>query len=116
MLAQWSEMIEIKKYVTGRIEDELCEGKIDNAHGITAESIERHLVDPVIQIYISDSRGEVNHLDLWTVLEEDSIGRSAYKVFFDPETNDFGLGATDSEGRLIYLGNYGSFLDALNGM
>ena len=76
----------------------------------------QHLVEPVQEIYISDFDVDKHEFKLWTVLEEDPVVRRAHKVWYDPEEDVFGLGMTNPDGSLVYLGDSGSFLSALREM
>ncbi len=113
-----SETAEVKKIISGLIEKELREGKIDNAHGINAENLREHLVEPVKQSYENEywSDGTAIRIDLWTVLEECPEKKNGYRVFFDPKNQQFGLAETDHRGRPVYLFHTGTFLQALQAM
>jgi hypothetical protein len=52
---------------------------------------------------------------LWLVLESAPEDRSGYKIVYDPEACLFGL-AVPGDHRDVFLGYYGSFLDAYRGM
>jgi hypothetical protein len=109
-------MEEIELLINRQIEDELRNGMIIYAHGITINNIKQHLIVPIKQTYVSDFGNNISKLELWTVLEENPIGRNGYKIFYDPEDDKFGLGMTDKNGILQYLGTHGTFIDTLNGM
>ena len=49
-------------------------------------------------------------ISLWTVLVESDV-RTGYHVVFDPEARSFGLATSG-----VWIGNYGSFADALDAM
>ena len=82
-----------------------------NAHGCNLKSC---LVEPV-QIEYSGINPE-DTFELWLVLEEDPIKRDVYKIVYDEEEDLFGLAIIDQAGVHMFLGFYGSFLDAFDGM
>ena len=84
---------------------------ISNLHGV---DLKKCLITPVRQRYISSLDNNVT-FELWTVLEESEDG-NGYKIFFDENENSFGLGTKGFKDGLIYLGNYGTFLETLKGM
>ena len=82
-----------------------------NAHGCT---VRRCLVEPK-KLTFSDSLNP-DTVDLWLVLEEDPEACDGYKVVYDDVNEGFGLAITDSDDKRVYLGLYGSFLDAYDAM
>lgn len=80
-----------------------------NLHGI---NLTECLVKPVRQKYIS-AFDNSQTFDLWTVLIESDDG---YRIFYDEEENTFGLANKSQNDELMYLGNYGTFLETLKGM
>lgn len=82
-----------------------------NAHGCT---IQRCLIKPQ-KLAFSDPFNSTL-IDLWLVLEEDPETREGYKVVYDDVNEAFGLAITSSEDELVFLGLYGDFLDAYDGM
>lgn len=95
------------------IENEIAgDWAISNAHGVDLKAC---LADPPEkQVFVDAS--DNSQVDLWLVLEEDPETRSGYKIVFDESTNDFGLATPSWEGPNMYLGSYGTFLDALESM
>jgi hypothetical protein len=97
---------EIEKIIKDEIGD-----KVDttNLHGVNLAGC---LVKPVKQKYISAFDNSLTFY-LWTVLVESEDG---YRIFFDEEENSFGLATKSKSDDLMYLGNYGTFLETLEGM
>jgi hypothetical protein len=104
-----------KESIVAAIQDELSAGEIDNAHGITSDNIQAHLVEPRLETFggLSD---ETPELDLWVVLEEYPGDIRGYLVTYDPTNASYGLAVTSTDGKGLYIGAYGSFLKALNSM
>jgi hypothetical protein len=90
---------------------------LTNAHGC---DLRRCLVPPELREY-DDCRGgrplvkPYPVIRLWLVLEAAPENRSGYKIVYDPEAGLFGL-AVRGAPRGVFLGYYGSFLDAYRGM
>ena len=80
-----------------------------NLHGI---NLTECLIKPVRQKYIS-AFDNSQTFNLWTVLIESEDG---YRIFYDEDENTFGLATKSQNDQLIYLGNYGTFLETLEGM
>lgn len=87
-----------------------------NAHGC---DLRRCLVEPVIGEY--DDLGTRRPIDpaatirLWLVLEESPEDRGGYKIVFDERSGLFGL-AVPGQGRDVFIGFYGTFLETYAAM
>jgi hypothetical protein len=77
--------------------------------------LERCLVTPSRRVY-EDSFREGQTIELWLVLEERPGEGSGYKIVFDEGTRRFGLAASSTAGRDVFIGFYGSFVETLEGM
>lgn len=85
--------------------------KISNTHGV---DLKKCLITPIQQEYFSAMDTTIK-FNLWTVLEESEDG-DGYKIFFDEDENTVGLGMKSANNQLLYLGNYGTFLETLTAM
>jgi hypothetical protein len=75
----------------------------------------RHcLVTPVLEDYIN-SNDHSQVFRLWTVFNESNDDKG-YLIFYDEEDESFGLGSRSQNGELLYIANYGSFIETLRGM
>src|SRR5689334_16625064 len=72
------------------------------------------LIAPVKQTY-RDSVKPSEVYELWTVPEE-TEDRNGHKIYFDSETNMFGLAVKSDKDELIDIGIYGTFLETLYSM
>jgi hypothetical protein len=97
---------EVEKIIKSEVGDKL---DTTNMHGI---NLTQCLVKPVRQKYINAFDNSQN-FDLWTVLIESEDG---YRIFYDEDENTFGLANKSQNNELMYLGNYGTFLETLAGM
>ena len=88
-------------------------GEIKYVHGITKDNIHDYLIEPVLETYIG-SIVDTDIFELWTVFHEDKNSNSGYTIFFDEESNCFGLGMYSSDGELMLISEYGTFLETLN--
>ena len=107
-----------QKEIENIIRNEIKESPIDNWHGISRDNIENHIIEPLQKKYIDSwTKGIVIK---WLVLDESRENKnSGYQIVFDDKTLLFGLavkGGKNSEGIGTYIGDYGSFLETLNGM
>ncbi len=84
---------------------------ISNHHGV---DLRKALITPILQEYKS-AIDKSQTFKLWTVLEE-TKNKNGYKIFYNDEENYFGLGIKSEKDELLYLGNYGTFLETLEGM
>lgn len=87
------------------------EPNLENVYGL---NLTKCLIEPIKQKYKGMTE-EVESYDLWTVLEE-SEDQNGYKIYFDEDTNMFGLGMMSDSDYLIDIGNYGTFLKTLYSM
>jgi hypothetical protein len=85
---------------------------VSNAHGV---SLKRCLVPPTKQVY-EDGLKEGETIELWLVLEEIPEEKSGYKIVFDEKSRMFGLAIGGAHKRDVFLGFYGTFREALEGM
>ncbi|WP_333599890.1 hypothetical protein [Flavobacterium sp.] len=74
-------------------------------------NLTKYLIEPKKQIFKAADSSNISY-ELWTVLE-DEMG---YKVYFDEETNMFGLAMKLNENEQMDIGTHGSFLETLYGM
>lgn len=90
----------------------------DNAHGITPETMNQHLVNaPVIRQFESAGIPDgVAFVDAWIVLDEcpDSHDEGYLVVFYPPKSM-YGL-AVKASPHPIFLGCYGSLSETLTAM
>ncbi len=100
------------------IEREIAEQwSLTNAHGC---ELRRCLVTPELRNYEDYGSGlplvhPMSIIQLWLVLEEIPTDRTGYKIVFGEAAAMFGLAIAGTTGD-IFLGFYGSFLDAYRGM
>ncbi len=80
-----------------------------NSHSL---NLEKCLIDPIQQDYV-DSFDESKRLKYWTVLIESEGG---YRIAYDPKNNCYGLGIVTDKNELMHIGNYGTFIETLEGM
>lgn len=89
----------------------IAEPDIKNVFGL---DLTKCLIEPTRQTY-KESNDAAETYTLWTVLEETQDG-NGYKIYFDDETNNFGLAVKSDKDELIDIGNYGNFLKTLYSM
>lgn len=99
---------EIKEIINRELE---VEPNHSNVFGL---DLTKSLVEPKKQKY-KDANNPSEIYELWTVLEEVENG-DGYKIYFDEETEMFGLGMKSESNELMDIGNYGSFLKTLYSM
>lgn len=89
-----------------------------NAHGITAENLQDHLVSPpVLKKYgILSQTDSEQWCDLWLVFEEDPVTSKGYKIVYDQETQMYGLAMRTIDDGDLFLGLYGTLEKALVSM
>ncbi len=98
--------------IKGIINNELtAEPDVKNVFGL---DLIKCLIEPTKQKYKITNDMKVTY-ELWTVLEENE-GKSGYKIYFDEETNMFGLAINSDKEELIDIGGYGTFLKTLYSM
>jgi len=83
-----------------------------NLHGCDLHAC---LVTPEQRLY-SDFRDESKTLEMWLVLEEHPDTHTGYRIVFDEREQQFGLAIEGKNGRDIWLGYYGNFIQAFDGM
>ena len=95
--------------IKGIINNELTvEPDIKNVFGL---DLTKCLIEPTKQKY-KNANDSTDTYELWTVLEENE-DKSGYKIYFDEETNIFGLAINSDKEGLIAIGEYGTFLKTL---
>jgi len=99
---------EIKEIINTELETE------PNHSNVFGLDLTKCLVVPKQQKY-KDANNPTEVYELWTVFEEVEDG-NGYKIYFDEETEMFGLGLKSESGELMDIGNYGSFLKTLYSM
>ena len=91
---------------------------LDNAHGITLETLPKHRVLPPRLTRFENAGGPSAppEIDAWVVLDEcpdsDSVG---YLVVFYPSSRMYGL-AVKSDPLPVFIGCYGSLVETINAM
>lgn len=83
-----------------------------NWHGC---DLRKCLVSPQKRLF-SDARDTSRTREMWLVLEEHPETHTGYRIFFDEETRQFGLAVEGKDGRDVWLGFYGSFMQTFEGM
>lgn len=83
-----------------------------NGHGV---DLRRCLVDPPRRETYRDGSVDDAAVTLWLVLEENPASHRGYEVVFEESCGAFGL-AVRVDGAPVFIGRYGTFLDALRGM
>ena len=105
--------MDIENQISDRISEEINDNwTLSNAHGV---DLKKCLITPPKKGSFVDSFSKAP-VDLWLVLEEAPEDKSGYKIVFDETSNMFGLATAGWEGSDIYLGPYGTFLEALESM
>lgn len=99
---------EIKEIISKELQ---AESDHTNVFGL---NLTKCLIEPIKQKY-KDSNEASDIYELWTVLEERE-DKNGYKIYFDEETNMFGLAIQSDKDELIDIGNYGNFLKTLYSM
>jgi hypothetical protein len=100
---------EVSKIIADEIGDDW---KHSNWHGCDLRTC---LVVPERRLY-SDFRDESRTHEMWLVLEEHPDTHTGYRIVFDEKTRQFGLAIEGKDGRDVWLGYYGSFIQAFDGM
>jgi hypothetical protein len=83
-----------------------------NLHGCDLRTC---LVTPERRLY-SDSWHDNKSLEMWLVLEEHPDTHTGYRIVFDENTRQFGLAIEGKDGRDVWLGHYGTFIQTFEGM
>ena len=101
-----------------RVESEIAgDWSLTNAHGC---DLRRCLVSPEVREYDDCGGGRplaepTPVVRMWLVLEERPEDRDGYKIVYGPEAGMFGLAVAGSP-RDVFIGYYGSFLEAWRAM
>ncbi|MDB4908766.1 MAG: hypothetical protein JWO05_3550 [Gemmatimonadetes bacterium] len=74
------------------------------------------VLPPRLETYVSHTSDGSFPFSLWLVVEESPVTHDGYEVFYDPDENNFGLGAVGKDGERQYMGNFGSLWNTLEGM
>src|SRR5687767_7996999 len=77
--------------------------------------LRKSLVDPPRQIEYSFLSDDIQ-APLWLVIEASPDTHDGYEVVYDDARDQFGLGMLDENDRHVFLGNYGTLWEALEGM
>lgn len=100
----------VRKLVEREVEGDWT---LTNAHGC---DLRRCLIAPELREYDNCGVGCQSALIwLWLVFEESPEDRSGYKIVYGEEAGKFGL-AVPGNGRDVFIGYYGSFLDTYRSM
>ena len=76
---------------------------------------DEHLIAPR-QVRLALDANGTSFRDLWLVTNHVGINDSSYRVVYDDDTDAFGLECTLDSGVEWYMGNYGSFAEAVQNM
>jgi len=76
---------------------------------------ERHMIEPRRVTLALDEKGERTG-DFWLVTDHTGAEDSSSRVVFDESTGKFGLEMTLMDGTEWYMGPYGGFAEAVDGM
>ncbi len=96
---------ELKKIISLELQ---AESNLKNVFGLDLTNC---LIEPTKQRY-KNSNDSIDIYELWTVLEERE-DKNGYKIYFNEDTNEFGLAIKSDKDELIDLGGYGTFLKTL---
>ncbi len=77
--------------------------------------VDEHLIAPR-QVSLAIDPDGTSFRNLWLVTNHVGTNDSTYRVVFDEETDAFGLECTLESGVEWYMGNYGSFAEAVENM
>jgi len=86
--------------------------KHSNWHGC---DLRRCLVTPERRLF-ADARDASQAHEMWLVLEEHPDTHTGYRIVFDEEAREFGLAIEGKDGRDVWIGNYGTFIETFDGM
>ena len=64
----------------------------------------------MFKLCLGDNSKIINY---WTVLIESEDG---YRIAYDSENDCYGLGIITDKDELMHIGNYGSFIETVEGM
>ena len=74
-----------------------------------------HLIEPRAVVLATDPDGNV-FKQLWLVTDHVGKDDSSYRIVYDGTAETFGLECTLNNGVEWYMGNYGSFSEAVEAM
>ena len=77
--------------------------------------VNERLISPR-QVRFAIDANSTSFKDLWLVTNHIGANDSSYRVVYDNETDAFGLECTLDSGVEWYMGNYGSFAEAVENM
>lgn len=97
-----------------RIRAKIAEGVLLLAPHLQAW-VDEHLIPPR-QVSLAVDPDASSFRNLWLVTNHVGTKDSTYRVVFDEETDAFGLECTLDSGVEWYMGNYGSFAEAVENM
>ena len=105
----------MQNFISKKISLELESSVTTNAHGINRQNITNHLIDPEEHLYL-DPMDDDRTYQFWKVLEEIPGEKDGYTIFFDPESEEFGLAIYNENNQMVMLGIYGTFIETLDSM
>lgn len=77
--------------------------------------VDEHLISPR-QVWVAIDTNGTSFKTLWLVTDRVGENDSSYRVVYNNETDAFGLECTLDSGVEWYMGNYGSFAEAVENM
>jgi len=77
--------------------------------------VDAHLIEPRLVRLALDVDG-TSFKDLWLVTDHIGVNDSSYRIVYDLDADAFGLECTLDSGIEWYMGNYGSFAEAVQNM
>jgi hypothetical protein len=77
--------------------------------------VDEHLISPR-QVRLAIDTNGTSFKDLWLVTNHSGANDSSYRIVYDDETDAFGLECTLDSGVEWYMGNFGSFAEAVQNM
>jgi len=77
--------------------------------------VDQHLVTPR-QVRLATDADGTAFKNLWLVTDHVGTNDSSYRIVYDDDTDTFGLECTLDSGVEWYMGNYGSFSEAVENL
>ena len=77
--------------------------------------VDEHLIAPR-QVRLALDADGTSFKDVWLVTDHIGVNDSSYRIVYDHEADAFGLECTLDSGVEWYMGNYGSFAEAVQNM